>query len=283
MSAIEIQAELQALRQNALVSLYVLDATKIGGAILRFYPGTDAMNVPVVWQGNTYLPMPVQAKSFEWNGSGSPPRPSLVFGNVGGMISGLVIAYDDLVGAQISRKRTYVKYLDAQPTADPTKYLPDDIYFIERKVSETRQQVEFELGTAMDVDDVQLPRRLVYANLCVSQYRGPECGFASDTVVADIDGNPAPTVLNNRGSYSPTATYAAGDYVHVSSPMTGVLRYFWCTGANTGDGTFSITPNPAFWVEDQCSKRVVDGCRPRFKHDPLGLPYGGFPGTERAQ
>ena len=57
-----------------------------------------------------------------------------------------------------------------------------------------------------------------------------------------------------------------------------------------GDPTYDITyynvsgKDPRYdsanWVQDQCSKNL-SGCLLRFSTTTHGLPYGGFPGTER--
>jgi lambda family phage minor tail protein L len=104
--------------------------------------------------------------------------------NVIGIITALVLAYDDLLGAKVTRKRTMSKYLDAvnftggvNPDADPDAEFPDDIYFIEHKVNENKYMVEFELSASFDVQGVKLPRRQIIQNICPWKYRGAECGY----------------------------------------------------------------------------------------------------------
>ena len=66
--------KLDAKKQNvaALVDLYVLDLNSIGlGQVYYFYPGTDANNQPVTYQGNTYTPWPIEMTGFEKRGTGS--------------------------------------------------------------------------------------------------------------------------------------------------------------------------------------------------------------------
>src|SRR3546814_18403294 len=61
--------------------------------------------------------------------------------------------------AKLTRRRTLAKYLDGMPDADPDEEFPPEIWFIEQKVGETSEAVEFELASAMDFQGVQLPRR----------------------------------------------------------------------------------------------------------------------------
>ena len=179
-----IKSEIQQLAPSAIIELFVLDTTSFGGEIYRFHAGTNGLRQRVVWQGQTYEPFPVQVTGFEFNGSGQLPRPKLAVANITGVISTLVLFYQDMLGAKLTRKRTFAKYLDAvnftggvNPTADPTAEFQDDVYFIDRKASETRELVEFELAAAFDVNGVKLPRRQIVQNVCPWKYRGSECSY----------------------------------------------------------------------------------------------------------
>lgn len=284
MPQLEIMRELPALETAALLELWVLDATEVGGGFLYFYPGVkEAANEPVVWQAITYQPLPCEVRGLEFKGEGSPPRPSIVFGNVGGTFSGLAVAFHDLVGARVYRKRVFSRYLDGQPAANPAMGLPDDIFFIERKVAETRFSVEFELGTNMDLEDSGVPARLIFANLCSWVYRGEGCGFAGNTAIADVYDNLAPTGLTVRGAWSAGTVYHAKDVVYTLTVM-GLRRYYWCAEDNAGAGisgaAFFPPIAPGFWTADECSRRLY-GCELRFKAEPTGLPFGGFPASAR--
>lgn len=179
-----ITSEIQKLEPSAIIELFVLDATAFGGDVLRFHAGTNGLRQNLVWQGQAYTAFPVRASGFDMSGNGQLPRPKLQVANVTGAITLLVLTYDDLLGAKITRKRTLAKYLDAanfpggtNPSADATAEFPDDVFFIDRKVTETRDIVEFELAAAFDVAGVQLPRRQIIQNVCVWRYRGGECGY----------------------------------------------------------------------------------------------------------
>lgn len=284
MPAIEVVRELQALETTALIELWVMDATDIGGGFLYFYPGVkEAENAPVVWQGLTYAPMPCEVRGMEFKGEGSPPRPSIMFGNVQGTFSGLVLAFDDLVGARMIRKRVFARYLDGRPAGDPTRGLPDDIFYIERKVSENRFVVEFELGTNMDMEDTSIPARTIFANLCSWTYRGEGCGFAQDRAVADVEDNEAPDTQVVRGAWSASTVYHVNDVVYTLT-VQGLRRYYWCINDAAGAGISGSAANPVFsrtlWTADECSRRLI-GCEKRFKNSVAGMPFGGFPATAR--
>ena len=191
-----IQADIQALAGETLIELFVLDSTAIGGTTYRFHAGTNALKGAVVWQGNTYSPMPIEATGFEFTGAGKLPRPTLRVQNVDGLLGAVVDAYQDLIGATVTRKRTFVKYLDAvnfpggvNPTADPTAAFPDDVYAIARKATHTKMMIEFELAAAFDLHGVLLPRRQILQHVCTWAYRSAECSYAGGAV-ATIDDVP---------------------------------------------------------------------------------------------
>ena len=191
-----IQQDLQKLEPGAIVELFVLDATAIGGGITRMHNGVNGIGSPVVWQGQTYSPFPIEAKGFETSGQGKLPRPTVSVANVTGVIGALVRDLNDLLGAKFTRKRTLAKYLDAvnftggvNPSADPTAALPDDVYFVDRKASENKVAVTFELAASFDVAGVQLPRRVIVQNVCPWTYRSAECGYTG-TVYFDRTDTP---------------------------------------------------------------------------------------------
>lgn len=113
MTSEAITTEIQKLEPSAIIELFEMDATDFGGDLLRFHAGTNGLSANVVWQGNTYTAYPIKATGFDFTGNGQLPRPKLTVSNVTGAITLLVLTYDDLLGAKITRKRTMVKYLDA--------------------------------------------------------------------------------------------------------------------------------------------------------------------------
>ena len=180
--------EIQSLSPSAVIELFVLDATAIGGSVYYFHPGTNGLGTSVVWQGVTYAPFPVQMDGFEWSSKGTLPRPTLTVAALDGLVGGLVHTLNDLVGATVTFKRTFAKYLDAvhftggvNATADPAVCFPDEPWKVERKALETADIIQFELATPMDIQGAQIPRRRVLANLCAWTFKGTECGYAGAT------------------------------------------------------------------------------------------------------
>lgn len=198
-----IQTDIHALATGALIELFVVDATALGGTLYRFHAGTNQLNGSVVWQGQTYPAMPIEVTGFEYTGQGKLPRPIMKVQNVDGIIGALCDTYDDLIGAVVTRKRTFVKYLDAvnfpggvNATADPTAVFPDDVYGINRKSSHTKLVIEFELTSSFDIQGVMLPRRQIIQHTCLWVYRSAECSYTGGAV-ATIDDVPTGLIEND--------------------------------------------------------------------------------------
>lgn len=195
----DIRAEVQSLSPSALLELFVLDTTNVeGGGIARFHAGTNKLQTPVWWQGNEYIPLPIEADGFSVQTKGSLPRPRIRVANIDGIFSAEARQKDDLIGCKVIRKRTFVRYIDARnypggvnPDADPNQHLPDDIWFVDRKSAENRYVVEWELASAFDVQGVMLPFRQVIQNSCSWEYKSPECGWIP---TAFYDKNDSPVV-----------------------------------------------------------------------------------------
>ena len=184
MTTKSITSEIQKLAPSAVIELFVLDLSLFNQGIVRFHAGTNELLRQVVWQGNVYEPYPIIVEGFEFTGNGQSPRPKLRVANVKGTITALILSYQDLIGAKVTRKRTLAKYLDAvnfatgNPTADATAEFADDVFFVDRKSKETRDVVEFELAASFDLEGVSLPRRQIVQNVCPWAYRGAECGYS---------------------------------------------------------------------------------------------------------
>lgn len=193
-----IYGDFQKFAQDLRIELFVLDTGSYGAGVFRFHAGTNEFNGDIIWQGQTYTSIPLEATGFEFDGTRFP-RPKLSVANANGVLSALVRQYDDLVGSKVTRKRTTARYLDAanfisgNPTANPAEHLPDEIYYIVQKTGENRVQIDFELGSALDLSGVMLPKRQVLANICPFKYRSQECSYAGGAV-AKADDSPT-TVL----------------------------------------------------------------------------------------
>ncbi|MBM9912439.1 MULTISPECIES: phage minor tail protein L [Stenotrophomonas] len=188
-----ITADAQQLEPGGRITVFELDASSFGADQLFFH--AHLQSGVITWQGQEYGPWPIEASGFERT-SDQPPNPKLRVSNIDGRITAMCLLFDDLVGARVIRRQTLAKYLDAanfeegNPTADHAEHFPDEVWFIERKIGEDKQTVEFELTTAIDLNGEQLPGRQIIAGMCGwlvrGGYRGPYCGY-NGPAVADGD------------------------------------------------------------------------------------------------
>lgn len=154
------------LTPGAYVELFEVDTTVIGGfEIFRFIThGYDVSEV--IWQGETFTRFPIEIEGFEWNATAqSPPQPTLRLSNVNKIVLAAVVGLGDLVGAKVTRWRTYAQFLDGQPTADPNAHYPPDIYFIQQKINHSKILLEWTLSSALYLPGLRLPKRQVLRDL----------------------------------------------------------------------------------------------------------------------
>lgn len=198
-------SELQKLAPSAIIELFEIHlVTAIHGAdtVFRFHSGTNAINNGnIVWAGNTYTAFPIEATGFEYNGNGQLPRPKLVISNALRFVTSILLVVNetspgnDLNGAEFIRIRTLARYLDAanftegNANADPTAEFPREIYYLDRKVTESREFVVWELAAVFDLIGVRAPKRQCIANLCQWVYRSAECTYTAQTFF-DANNNP---------------------------------------------------------------------------------------------
>jgi len=152
----------------------------------------DAFSIK--YGGQAYIPLPVEASGFEFNGDGTLPRPTIRFANLQSQMTALLLGINqitpgnDLSGARVTRIRTLSRFLDSDnwengvnpygnPDSGANAQLPKETYYIDRKVSENRDFVEFELVSSFDMANTKAPRRLVMQNLCQWEYKSKECGY----------------------------------------------------------------------------------------------------------
>jgi len=255
----QLHSEIARLDPSALVNLYQLDLTDLGGIIYYFYPGTqpnsetDPANPPLfsgqLFNGQVYSPWGISTSGFKASTTGSNSRPSMTVGNLGQVWTPILKLYKNMIGAKVTRIRTLAKFLDTGATPDPNQKV-EEVYFINTKTAENSEIVEWELASGMDVEDAKLPGRTMIANICSWVYRK--------------DGQ-------------------APDPLHECPwPRTDPAKYFDIDGNSTG-----------VLADDDCGKTLSD-CQSRYgfttitlpivgavKVSSAPLPFSGFPGLRR--
>ena len=177
MSSASVISDLQSINPSAIIELFTLTTTAAlhGSATThRFHNGTSLKdNGEIVWAGDTYQRFPIKAEGFAYQ-RGQLPRPTLTVSNALGTITAILLNVNetttgnDLTGATVTRIRTLAKFLDAvnfpsnvnpYGTPDPTAEYAREVFLIDRKSTENREVVVFELATASDMAGVRAPKR----------------------------------------------------------------------------------------------------------------------------
>jgi len=175
---------------DGIVELIDLDLSPITADPADLFYFTNQIkpdSTKIQWKGNIYEPLPLLTAGYEKTTAGQIPQPSLTVANVLGTFTEVINSLDDLVGGKVTRRRTLGKYLDGEPGADSTQEFPIDIFFIERKTEETALSISWQLASVLDLEGVQLPRRVITQNFCQWRYRGSECGYTGGAVADATD------------------------------------------------------------------------------------------------
>ena len=154
-----------------------VNATLSDATVFLFHAGNNMKDSgDIVWQSNTYSRMPCKAEGFKYSGKGLLPRPTLIFSNLLGTITTIILRvhkttpFIDLQRAKVTRRRTLSRFLDATNfpssvnpygTPDASAEQPREVYFIDKKTTENRNIVEFEMVSSFDLAGVGAPKKLV--------------------------------------------------------------------------------------------------------------------------
>ena len=164
--------------------------------IFRFHNNVVLTNNNIIFQGNTYVAMPIEANGYETNSKGQAASPKLALAvKADGVpefrqLKSLMRDLEDLIGAKVTRIRTFAKFLDAenwkdttnkkitaQSEPDPHAFFAPDIYFIDRKSNETATALELELASFINYEKIKLPQRILNSTRCPWTYRGEGCCY----------------------------------------------------------------------------------------------------------
>jgi len=177
MSTALVVSDLQNINPSSIIELFTLQLKNSlhgSNSIYCFHNGTSLNNNgEIFWQGNSYQRFPIQANGFAFQ-RGKLPRPKITISNATGFMSSILNTINainpgnDLTGATVTRIRTLAKFIDAANftggvnifgTPDPNSEFPKEIYFVDRKATENRNIVEFELAAVFDLAGVRAPKR----------------------------------------------------------------------------------------------------------------------------
>ena len=260
-------SELQKVAPSSIIELFELQLNTAQHGVnetYRFHAGVSLVgNGDLVWNSNSYLRFPVEAEGFEYSGKGTMPRPKIRCSNILGTITAILASLPaGLEGAKVTRIRTLARYLDGvnfpggvNPYGPPDLTFPEfprEVYYIDRKVAETRDVVEFELASAFDLAGVRAPKRQCISNICQWVYKSTECGY---TPKAAMNGTYSLKALS--GTYTQGGTtviltstahgIAAGDRIYLSRTQTAIGTYSQAS-SSSGYPDYEVTPSTSLTV-----------------------------------
>ena len=299
MPSTSVNLEESTFNPSTLLELFQIDGTFLGiPDIYYFTNGTNPIGGKIIFNTQQYDPMAIAVESVEIDGKGSLPRPKLTVSNVGGLLSPILYQFDNLIGAKVTRRKVFGRFIDAanfpggiNPYGTPdTTAFTDDLFFINRKLTENREFIQFELATVLEIDGTKLPSRQVLATICPFRFRDSTTCAYSGPPVSDKNnkvftgGGYGFASLNSMGQWNDSTTYNQGDYVYIEStlPQTqGDRTYFVCAVNGVVGADNSPLLAPKYWIVDACSQTPF-GCRLHFPGSAV-LRGGFFPGVSRAK
>jgi phage-related protein len=301
----KITADIHGFEPGAIIELFELDLSAgiapLTEPILRWHSGINENMQEVVWQGNRYSAMPIEAEGFEFSGMGSIPRPTVTVANITSILSSVINSYDDLVGAKITRKKTFAKYLDSY--CYTSGYPTAGVCAGETGVCSIPEHTTLSACTTYGGvwSDPSLSKSdcldcfkngsggtwTVYNKTTCEAASGPGIWYAS-AIADDTAHFPEEIWYVDRKAVE-TRTHiqfeltAAHDIHGVKLPSRTVVAnscpwvYKGVECGYSGSNYWDITNEPTPAANDICSKTFT-ACELRFP-EPAESPFGGFPGA----
>lgn len=167
-----ILKEANKLNPDTYVELFDFDYSMlsngvISGSTLYFTnTPTGGANSPIVWQGNSYYPFPLEISGIESRGDGTAPgRPNIALSNTNKFLMAAVMSFGNLIGTTVRRWRTFYKYTDAGSEANTLIHYPIEEWIIIRKVAHSKNGLQFEMALALDRPGLKLPKKQILRDL----------------------------------------------------------------------------------------------------------------------
>ncbi len=173
------------LTNSEVIDLFEIKLNDFEGYL--YFHGSKNFEKDLVFQGRTYLYIPCEMSNLQYGSDGKQNRPVIKISNVNNFISNLIKDRGNLLGKEFNRKKMLAKDLDAVNFDGASKnplgssgfkdFISNDKFVVNKKNSENKERVEFELSNILDIDGLTCPSRKVYNNTCQWQYRGHGCNY----------------------------------------------------------------------------------------------------------
>ena len=193
------------LELDSILYLYIFDITSSTPddtpTFLYLTDQLDTDRSNISYNGKEYTAVSITSEGFEVSSSGSMPRPSTAVSNVGGTYNQVLLSYNDLLSAKVTRYKVFYKYLDGKPQGGIGAYASKDSWLINKKAQHNNAFIKWELKSPLDLETLMLPKGQVtrkcshsYRRYVSGQFLYGSCPYAG-THYFDDQGNA--TSINN--------------------------------------------------------------------------------------
>lgn len=162
-----VQKEGNKLNPDSYLELWTFDMSMLqtpggGYGSVYYFTNTPIGNLTLTWQGHTYQSFPFEVTGIENKGDGSSAnRPTLSVGNVSNTLLALILSLGDLVGAKITRCRTFYKFTDTGTEPNSLMHYPLESWYIVKKTMHNKLAAQWELANVLDRPGLKLPRKQI--------------------------------------------------------------------------------------------------------------------------
>lgn len=182
------QSDVQKLEVTGKIRLFELDATKYDGPIFRFHAlanwsdfdiltaagnplveGTsyNRETMSIFWQGQEYLPVPIELGDVEISSRGPSSSISLTIANTidgqKGVMSAYCRLFNDFSNCELRIINTFAKYLDAinfpNGNDNASNECLEQVWYVNQRKSENLLQITFELTDPTNLVGMKIPMR----------------------------------------------------------------------------------------------------------------------------
>lgn len=284
----KISKDLIDIEPTAILEFYRLyyDTVNEPDLFYPFHPCSHGITTQIVLNNIAYKPIAVEVEDFETNIFNRISRPRIRVSNVNLAISNLLRQKNDFKNARLERTKIFIKYIDdvnfdgnSNPfgVADPNAEISTDSFIISQKLQENKNIVEFELTAPFDLENFEIPGRLILGRYCYWQYRGLGCNYYGRPVCQSNDaeftyhptGNAPLTqgfqYLSADYEWKYNHSYGVGDIVYASTEKDPFKIWYVCNNAHTSNQNNFPGTDGAPWEKDGCSK-TIGACKKRFSN-----------------
>ena len=172
-----IISDIQNLSQTATIQLFELSNYN---PLSPYDSFLFTNHVGVRFASRVYQPLACGIDKLKITSQGTQPEIGLTISDEGAVVTKLLQQFRFIEGANLTCKVTKKAYLDGEEKGSGPEFerliATINMRIARRQGHIPQKSVLFVLSNPLDIEGVELPRRLALRK-CTWQYRGPECGY----------------------------------------------------------------------------------------------------------